>query len=237
MDVTSAKAGAADSGENDLLLDPFERVSATEHVARVLREAILAGRIKQGEPMRELRLARLTKTGRGVVREALRQLVQEGLVEYHVHRGTFVKVITTDDLVDVYRAREAIEIAAVAAARSADPLLDFTALERQVAAMQAVAEREDGSWPEMVDADVAFHEALVALAGSPRLVRVYATLAAEMRMHLCQYPPYPTQQNAEDHERILAALKERRDEAVSLLREHLRFSCRLAVDWRTPRGA
>ena len=58
-----------------------------DEVLRELREAIVDGRIAQGEQLREVQLASTFGIGRGVLREALRQLVQEGLVEYVPHRG------------------------------------------------------------------------------------------------------------------------------------------------------
>ncbi len=73
-------------------------------------------------------------------------------------------------------------------------------------------------------------------SGSPRLVHMYATLAAESRMHLYRYPPYPQGQNFVDHEEIVAALAAGSATAVTLLREHLRFSARLAAEWAAGRS-
>ena len=84
----------------------------------------------------------------------------------------------------------------------------------------------------MADADISFHKALVEIAGSPRLARMAATLAAESRMHLVAYPPYPALRNVEDHERILLALEQRSANASELLREHLRLSTLLAIEGR-----
>ena len=60
-------------------LAALERVSTTEQVVRALRAAIVSGSIAQGEQLREVQLATQLGTGRSAVREALRQLVQEGL--------------------------------------------------------------------------------------------------------------------------------------------------------------
>ena len=76
----------------------------TEQVLRELREAIVEGRIPQGEPLREVSLAATLGTGRSAVREAVRQLIQEGLVDYEPHRGAFVRVMSlgsTEPLVEV----------------------------------------------------------------------------------------------------------------------------------------
>ena len=77
---------------------------------RALRDAIVDGTIPQGAHLREIHLARLVGASRGTVREAIRHLVQEGLAAYELHRGTFVRSLSVDDRLDVYVAREAIEV-------------------------------------------------------------------------------------------------------------------------------
>jgi DNA-binding GntR family transcriptional regulator len=205
----------------------LEPVSTTSSVLRAIRDAIIAGELPQGEQLRELQLAAQLGTGRGAVREALRQLVQEGLIEHRLHRGVFVRVFSAEDVLDVYRAREAVETAAVAAACAGEAELDVRPLEECLEQMRAAA-----GWHDQVAADVAFHERLVALARSRRLDRMYATLAAETRMHLHQYPPYSTARNVEDHAEILAAVRDGSPRAVDLVREHLRYSAALAAEWK-----
>src|SRR3954464_2991435 len=90
---------------NTWRLSSVERASMTEQVLRELREAIVEGRIPQGEPLREVSLAATLGTGRSAVREAVRQLIQEGLVDYEPHRGAFVRVMSLADRLHVYRAR------------------------------------------------------------------------------------------------------------------------------------
>jgi DNA-binding GntR family transcriptional regulator len=218
-------------------LDAFERVSAAEHVLRSLRAAIVDGRVRQGEQLRETQLAASLGTGRGAVREAIRQLVQEGLVEHQIHRGTFVRTITSGDVLDVYRAREAVECAALRIVLDGAGSVDLEPLRAAFARIEAAAAGGAGTWRDMAHVDIVFHETLVSLSGSPRLERMYATLAAESRMHLYQYPPYPPLQNVSDHERILRAVEAGSSEAEELLREHLRFSARLASEWRGGNGA
>src|SRR5215212_9508948 len=102
-------------------LSSVERASMTEQVLRELREAIIEGRIAQGEPLREVQLAGTLGTGRSAVREAIRQLVQEGLVDYEPHRGAMVRVMSLADRLDVYVAREAIETGATRRILAAPP--------------------------------------------------------------------------------------------------------------------
>ncbi len=208
-----------------------ELVSTTEQALRVLRADIVEGRVRQGEQLREKPTARTLGTGRTAVREALRQLVQEGLAQHEVNRGIFVRRFDVDDILDVYCAREAVEVAAAELVLAQASTIDTTPLRLWVERMDRAA-RASGTWRAFADLDIAFHETLVSLAGSPRLVRMFATLAAESRMHLYAYPPYSTVQSVGDHMEILVALEAGLREAPALLRDHLRFSALLAAEWR-----
>src|SRR3954447_4982403 len=197
---------------NTWRLSSVERASMTEQVLRELREAIVEGRIPQGEPLREVSLAATLGTGRSAVREAVRQLIQEGLVDYEPHRGAFVRVMSLADRLDVYVAREAIETGAARRILDAPPE-DLSDLRAALEELAATAEGQDRVTEPVIDADIRFHQELVALAGSPRLVRAFDTLAAETRMLLRHHPDYPLTTYVTDHVRLLEAV-ERRDPAT-----------------------
>jgi DNA-binding GntR family transcriptional regulator len=195
----------------------------TEQVLRELREAIIEGRIPQGEPLREVSLAATLGTGRSAVREAVRQLVQEGLVDYEPHRGAFVRVMSLADRLDVYVAREAIETGAARRILDAPPT-DLSDLRAALEELRETAHDHDRVTQPVIDADIRFHQELVRLAASPRLTRAHETLAAETRMLLRHHPDYPWSTYVTDHVRLLEAL-ERRDPATpDLVAHHLRLS-------------
>jgi DNA-binding GntR family transcriptional regulator len=208
-------------------LQSVARASMTEQVLRALREAIVDGRIAQGEALREVPLAATLGTGRSAIREAIRQLVQEGLVEYEPHRGAFVRVMSLEDRLDVYVAREAIETgAARRILERADMELDqdLTGLRQALDRLAGTARDHDRVTEPVIDADIGFHQELVRLAGSPRLTRAHETLAAETRMLLRHHPEYPWASYVTDHARLLDAV-ERRDPATpALVADHLRLS-------------
>jgi DNA-binding GntR family transcriptional regulator len=198
----------------------------TEQVLRELREAIIEGRIPQGEALREVPLADTLGTGRSAVREAIRQLVQEGLVDYEPHRGAMVRVMSVADRLDVYVAREAIETGA-ARRILAGPPADLAPLRAHLDALGQSAQDEERVTEAVIDADLAFHQELVRLAGSPRLTRAHETLAAETRMLLRHHPAYSGATYVTDHTELLEAL-ERRDPATpELVAAHLRLSADL----------
>src|SRR3954471_546033 len=208
---------------NTWRLSSVERASMTEQVLRELREAIVEGRIPQGEPLREVSLAATLGTGRSAVREAVRQLIQEGLVDYEPHRGAYVRVMSMSDRLDVYVAREAIETGAARRILERPPA-DLTDLRVALAELGETARGQERVTDPVIDADIRFHQELVRLAGSPRLTRAHDTLAAESKMLLRHHPEYPRSRYVTDHARLLEAIEQRDPATPELVADHLRLS-------------
>jgi DNA-binding GntR family transcriptional regulator len=208
-------------------LRSIERASTTEQVLTELRDAIVDGRIPQGEQLREVPLSRELGTGRSAVREAIRQLVQEGLVEHQMHRGGVVRIVSLEDRLDVYRAREAIEAGAARQILDREEPVDLSRLRDALEELRSAFARNTDLTDEAIAADIRFHQELVALCGSPRLERAHATLAAETRMLLRHHPVYPATDYVEDHERLIDALERRDPGTPELVVQHLRLSARL----------
>ncbi|WP_433756317.1 GntR family transcriptional regulator [Nocardia sp. CA-135398] len=162
--------------------EPVNRQSTAEMIADRLRDAIMRGNLAPGAQLGEADLATRFGVSRGPVREALQRLLTEGLLYSIRNRGIFVIELTIDDVIDIYRARTAIEGGALALILDGRRDVAYAALEPSVTAMGACAENGDAAG--VSDADQAFHEALVESAGSPRLVRAARTLLIETRMCL-----------------------------------------------------
>jgi DNA-binding GntR family transcriptional regulator len=208
-------------------LPTVERSSTLEQIHRVLRAAIVEGSIPQGAHLREIHLARSLQTSRGTVREAIRQLVQEGLAEYQLHRGTFVRAFSLDDRLDVYVAREAIEVGVVIRLLASDGELDLGPIDAAFDELRRAAKKHSRPTDRVIAADVLFHRELVALARSDRLDRAYETLAAETRILLRHHPVYPWRRYVSDHEELLEALRRRDPRLPELVAAHLRWSADL----------
>jgi DNA-binding GntR family transcriptional regulator len=208
-------------------LAPVERSSTLEQVHRVLREAIVSGRIPPGAHLREVHLAKELATSRGTVREAIRHLVQEGLVEYVLHRGNFVRSLSLHDRLDVYVAREAIEVGVVTQLFANSEPISLSGVESAFDELREAAVDQPRPTEAVIAADLRFHQELVALAGSPRLDRAYDTLAAETRMLLRHHPVYPWRTYVADHEVLLDALRARDPRLPELVSAHLVLSADL----------
>lgn len=166
-------------------------------------------------------------TSRGTIREALGQLVQEGLVEYRLHRGAFVPRQRLSDRLDVYVAREAVETWAARKLLEGSDELDLSKLEAAIDAMAADGTEMVKPTDETIAADLRFHHELVRMAGSERLTRAHETFAAETRMLLRAHPPYPRRTYAGDHKKLVEALRRRDPRTPDLVAEHLRLTSRL----------
>ncbi|KZM74827.1 GntR family transcriptional regulator [Nocardia terpenica] len=162
--------------------EPVNRQSTAEMIADRLRTAIMRGTLAPGAQLVEADLAAQFDVSRGPVREAMQRLVSEGLLHSIRHRGIFVIELTHDDVVDVYRARTAIEGGALELILDGRREIAYAALAPSVTAMTECAERGDAAG--VSDADQSFHEALVDSAASPRLSRAARTLFIETRMCL-----------------------------------------------------
>ena len=212
-------------------LGSVERRSTTDQVLHELRTAILAGRIKPTEQLPEAALARAFGTGRSAIREALRQLVQEGLVVSELNRGARVRPVSTEDVIDVYRARTAIEVAAVGVLLEQAESIDVGKLRDAQRAIRAAAPTDCRESPshDLIAADIDFHRTLVGLAGSPRLSRAHEPLAAESQMLLNWHPVYSVRDYVADHEKLVVAIASRDPGAGEVVRAHLMLSVELLL--------
>jgi DNA-binding GntR family transcriptional regulator len=155
---------------------PLDRPSIAERVAEVLRDRITEGYYRPGSRLSEEAIGGELKISRNTLREAFRLLTHERLLLHEPYRGVSVRVLTAHDVVDLYRVRKVIECGAVASG-TAD------VLDRIAAAVTEGEQAETGSdWQGLGTANIRFHRALVALAGSPRLDDLMRGILAELRL-------------------------------------------------------
>ena len=92
------------------LLDPIPKSTLRAHVVERLRTAILAGDIPPGASLVETALSERFDVSRGPLREALQQLIEEGLVVTVPYTGTHVASLSVEDVREIYSLRTALEI-------------------------------------------------------------------------------------------------------------------------------
>lgn len=204
------------------MYSPVKSSQLYKVVATQIKERIISGELETGDRLPpEQGLAEQFEVSRTVIREAIKSLEREGLVEVQQGRGTHVTNGTSsafkesfslmmsmssdrisDDLVEV-RALLEPEIAAMAARRATDE--DIDVLEKAVATMEAgLADPES-----FVSADSAFHMALANATKNKLIVRMIepiVDLLHEMRISISETPS-GLQHGQYHHMRILAAIK------------------------------
>ncbi|MEV4436495.1 GntR family transcriptional regulator [Streptomyces sp. NPDC049555] len=204
--------------------------AASQRIACALRERIEGGGLPPGTRLSEEALGRELGVSRNTLREAFRLLVHDGLVVHLLNRGVFVRVLEPADVTDIYRMRAALQSAGVRAAAMAP-----AALREAVTA--AVADAEDaahaGDWSRVATADLRFHRALAALAGSARIDAAMDRLLAELRLAFHAMPsPRHFHAPFVARNRALATLLERGEHtaAEAELAAYLTDACRLILD-------
>lgn len=163
-------------------VEPVNRESTAAIIARQLRDAIMTGALQPGTQLGEAELAARFQVSRGPLREAMQRLVSEGLLRSERHRGLFVIDLEPGDVYDIYASRAAVERAAGMRIMRGDRRAAADRLWAVLAEMTEAAADDDQR--ALSEADLRFHEELVAASGSRRLVRMSSTLLIETRMCL-----------------------------------------------------
>jgi DNA-binding GntR family transcriptional regulator len=147
-----------------------------------LRAAILGGTFQAGERLIETDLAERIGTSRGPVRDALKELAREGLVDVHPYRGAVVATLTARDIEEIYELRNLLEgYATRAAVEKASPA-DIDRLQKIYSEMQSIADAGDLS--ALVEKDIEFHREICRISGNRRLLDVWSSLGSQVRLFL-----------------------------------------------------
>ena len=210
------------------------QASRGEQVSDVLRARIAAGFFRPGARLPESEIAQALGVSRNTLREAFRLLEREHLLVQELNRGTFVRVPTPADVAHLYRMRRAVECSVVAPITK--PIIEPSLAHAVESGREALA-ADDGQ--ALGTANIAFHQALVALARDPRLDELMRGLFAELRLvfHVMGNPRWYHEPYLPRNEKILAALTAGDGPgAAALLDEYLRDAeHQLVAAYSTPR--
>ncbi|MFJ8753279.1 GntR family transcriptional regulator [Streptomyces sp. NPDC102441] len=190
-------------------------------IAELLRERLLSGSIRPGTRINEVVLARELGTSRGPLREAVRQLVSEGLLVHTPNRGATVFSADADDVAALFELRMALEAASARLAAERRDDRDVTALHSACARARKTIQ---GGRRLVHRLDLDFHRTLTDTARSPRIAEQLWRVQQQiilLRSPL-DVPPAHTARSLDDHEEIAAAVAEGEGErAAALMNLHL----------------
>ncbi|MCS5721696.1 GntR family transcriptional regulator [Herbiconiux sp. CPCC 203407] len=160
----------------------LEKTNLREQAAVALRQAITSGALRPGTHLRETELSSQLQISRGTLREAFRELQQEGLVVQATRGRLLVRSLSPKEIEDIFVVRGALESLA------AELLVSSPDLKRHVdqlgRAVERMAEAEPGSLESRVEADLAFHRLLCSLTENESLVTSWEGLEGAIRMSI-----------------------------------------------------
>lgn len=154
-----------------LRFDPMLESRPIREIAyEVLKRAIISGEIPAGERIVETDYAERLHISRTPLREALRKLERDGLVEYVLRRGVMVKAFTLSDVDEIYTIRNSLEMLTLPAIVEKATDADIAALRESLAQMDEVMARDDVQ--AISPMARAFHSQFTHLSGQMRILRV-----------------------------------------------------------------
>ena len=136
----------------------------------VLKKAIITGEIPAGERIVETEYADRLHISRTPLREALRKLERDGLVEYVMRRGVIVHAFTTEDVEQIYTIRNCLEMLTLPDIIANATPEDIAGLRDRLVVMDELDEKNDVEALSPLARD--FHAALTAISGKRRILRV-----------------------------------------------------------------
>lgn len=153
---------------------PVRREAYGVQVTEYLRNAIVQGELPVGERLVEEHLANQFGVSRGPIRDALRRLEQESLVESR-GTGTYVVGIAESDIDELYSLRQAVESLAAELAMDRTPATGWGDMADLVRVLEQTADAQDHD--EFATADIQFHSSIYALSGHRRLSDIWRQYA------------------------------------------------------------
>jgi DNA-binding GntR family transcriptional regulator len=188
-----------------------------------IRDAIHAAEILPGDALTELRLSKLLGISRTPIREALQQLVQEGLAETSPGQAVTVKAPTLQDVLDVVHIRSLLEPEQVRLATEVMTAKQLEALDNTMTNMECAAKQNDlASWGK---ADNIFHTILKEACPN----KLLAETVVQLKNRVHSMTNFDTQMNndrllscTKEHRAVVEAIKSRNSKAAkSAMEDHL----------------
>jgi DNA-binding GntR family transcriptional regulator len=214
---------AADIGSSE----PLIRSSLRERIKDVMLQRIVTGAYEPGSRLVETRIAQELRVSQASVREALRDLEHIGCVIYEPYRGCSVRKFSTDELLEAFPVRAALESLAARLAAAGMTPEELDALAALYTQMLAAARAGDAH--EQSQLDAGFHGAIARGARNATLERQWSFLEPYSRTYITvSRPGTDLVAVAEEHLPVLEALRARDGErAAAAMHAHLMHAAEL----------
>ena len=160
----------------------LEKTSLREQALSALRKAITTGQIRPGTHLVETELSEALQISRGTLREAMRQLQQEGLISAGARGRLSVRHLDTKEIRDIFGVRAALEALAASELASRPNRADVVAELR--GAVEDMERWAASNLEDRIEADLRFHRTLCRLSGNETLMHSWSSLEGSIRMSI-----------------------------------------------------
>jgi len=197
-----------------------------------IRNALFEEDVSADNPMTEQMLAERFGVSRSPIRDALKELEKEGLVERRKNKGVYLKPLTIQEMMAICDARAALEGFATMLAAERAEASDFSYLKKL--ARQFRDFRRKGNHKRAEEADRAFHEKIVELSGNPILGNIldrFRILRRAFRMRCLDPVVQQKVSIAYSHEKIVSIMQRRNpDGCEKAMRLHIERTKRILTE-------
>lgn len=188
--------------------------NSVEKVHRHLAQRIIRGRLRPGARIVEQEICRQVGLSRSPVREALRLLAADGLVEQHARRGARVRAITRKEIEDLFQVFEELEVLATRLAASRLTPETLARLASLLGMMRHAA--RTGNVRQYFRLNTVMHGIVYGASGNAKLAQLLRNLGQQVTRlrYMALATPGRLARSIEEHEAVLGALRERDEKAV-----------------------
>lgn len=162
-------------------LPGLEKTSLRQQAVAALRSAITSGTLAPSSPLVETELSEKLQISRGTLREAMRQLQQEGLICAGARGRLYVRHLDAKEIRDIFAVRAALEALAV---RELAKLSDRSTVIPALREALEVMARAEHDLEARIEADLNFHRTLCRLTGNETLMHSWQSLEGSIRMSI-----------------------------------------------------
>jgi DNA-binding GntR family transcriptional regulator len=204
------------------LLNLDRKSPLRDQIYQIIRTLVIIGQLRPGQPVNEVEIAEQLGVSRTPVREAVKRLSDEGLINVYAQLGTFVADISRRALEEAYIIRNALELESVRRAGEKTTKAHVEALDDIIRAHQVAINRK--RYADAIRLDDQFHRTIAEINGLSMLWRAVDISKAQMDRgrHLSIPQPGWGDVTIAQHRAVTRALGDHNTEsAVEAMRQHL----------------
>lgn len=215
-------------------------VSAAEQIAAQITQRVLRLDLYPGARLREAEIAADYSVARHTARTAIRLLVANGLATHDRHRGAEIRSVGPDDVDDIFRLRFVLEAGAIDiicdTAADLDAIAGALDMLERLERLELASPASGTMLSPSLEADLAFHRAIVSASKSSRLLTAFDNATTELRFTFVLVNAHEMPYDAAEHRQLFGYLADRDVEAAqTLLKHHIddgRMFCRTILEQR-----